>query len=342
MTEILFAFKTEKPVRFHRARYNGYAHSQSFVADFVPTGKRLELGDGVLFAHFPWKASETSSVSEGVTAAQPRLRSTWNSAAPSVGNLTLALLPSRPLIGSSLRRSGPTSSLFEWTHLFMNTDVLDLATLKQQIREQAHANRNAQPDKDDISRLIVARFMDLPEYAAARTVMFYVDVRSEVRTRNDLANALLSGKRIVVPYCVDGELELFHLESMDELELGMYRILEPRADLRSVPEKRIDVEELDLIMVPGVGFDRRGGRTGHGKGYYDKLLEHARLDTPLVALAFECQLFPEIPMQSHDMFMDKVVTEAAVYDGLGRRDLGEVSSLEDGELEARAIAVKPR
>jgi 5-formyltetrahydrofolate cyclo-ligase len=71
-------------------------------------------------------------------------------------------------------------------------------------------------------------------------------------------------------------------------------------------------------MVPGVAFDREGGRTGHGKGYYDKLLQHARPDAPLVALAFECQLFPEIPMQPHDIFMDAVVTEEAVYPGRGR------------------------
>ena len=61
-----------------------------------------------------------------------------------------------------------------------------------------------------------------------------------------------------------------------------------------------------------------GARTGHGKGYYDKLLDHARSDTPLVALAFECQMFDEIPMQVHDIYMDKVVTEARVYEGLGR------------------------
>jgi 5-formyltetrahydrofolate cyclo-ligase len=71
-------------------------------------------------------------------------------------------------------------------------------------------------------------------------------------------------------------------------------------------------------MVPGVAFDRRGARMGHGKGYYDKLLEHARPDTKLVALAFECQLFPEIPVQQHDIFMDKLITEAAVYQGRGR------------------------
>uniref|UniRef100_A0A7C4QTC7 5-formyltetrahydrofolate cyclo-ligase n=1 Tax=Schlesneria paludicola TaxID=360056 RepID=A0A7C4QTC7_9PLAN len=189
---------------------------------------------------------------------------------------------------------------------------------KQAIREQAHALRQAQPQKDELSRQIVARFMALPEYQAARTVLFYLDVRSEVRTRHSLPEALASGKRIVVPYCVDGELELFHLESTDELAVGMYKILEPRPELRTLAAKRVDVAALDLIMVPGVAFDRRGGRTGHGKGYYDKLLEHARRDTPLVGLAFECQLFDAIPMQPHDVFMDKVITETAVYQGRGR------------------------
>lgn len=201
----------------------------------------------------------------------------------------------------------------------MSQQLEDLQRLKTEIREQSHAARNAQPQKDELSQVIVERFVSLPEYQRAQTVMFYVDVRSEVRTRHYFATALTHGKRIVVPYCVDGELELFHLQSMDELSVGMYKILEPREDLRGVPEKRVEVEELDLIMVPGVAFDRRGGRTGHGKGYYDKLLEHCRPDTPLVALAFECQLFPEIPMQEHDIFMDKVVTESAVYEGRGRK-----------------------
>lgn len=190
--------------------------------------------------------------------------------------------------------------------------------LKTQIRTEAHERRRQQENKDELSAAIVEKFMQLPEYEAATTVMFYVDVRAEVRTRHALPKALGSGKRIVVPYCVDGLLELFHLENMDELETGMYRILEPRADLRNVAAKRPAVESLDLIMVPGVAFDREGGRTGHGKGYYDKLLEHAPAASPLVALAFECQMFPEIPMQDHDIFMDRVVTDSAIYDGRGR------------------------
>lgn len=191
--------------------------------------------------------------------------------------------------------------------------------LKPLIRAQAHANRNAQENKDELSQRIVGKFMALPEYHAAQTVLFYLDVRSEVRTRHSLAEALAGGKKIVVPFCVAGEvLELFHLESLDELSLGMYQILEPRPELRALPQKQVPVKEIDLIMVPGVAFDRRGGRTGHGKGYYDKLLERARPDTPLIALAFECQMFPEIPMQRHDVFMNAVITENAVYPGRGR------------------------
>jgi 5-formyltetrahydrofolate cyclo-ligase len=148
--------------------------------------------------------------------------------------------------------------------------------------------------------------------------MVYIDVRTEVRTRQALPALLARGKRIVVPYCVDKELELFLLEDMDELSIGMYKILEPKPELRDRPEKRVDVTEVDLIMVPGVAFDRQGARMGHGFGYYDKLLEHARSDAPLVALAFECQLFPEIPTQSHDIFMDKIITEQAIYPGKGR------------------------
>lgn len=196
--------------------------------------------------------------------------------------------------------------------------VSGLFELKTAIRKQAHENRREQPEKEVVSTKIVDRFMELPEYQSAKTVMFYVDVRDEVRTRQALPSALASGKRIVVPYCLDGELELFWLENMEELELGMYRILEPKNELRTVASKHLQPTDIDLVMVPGVAFDRNGGRTGHGKGYYDKLLQHARLDAPLIALAFECQMFEKIPAESHDIYMDKIVTENEVYIGKGR------------------------
>ncbi len=196
-------------------------------------------------------------------------------------------------------------------------ELTDVRQRKAAIRGQARANRVAQPDKDALSARIMARFMALPEYGAAATVMFYVDARSEVRTRQALPAALASGKRIVVPYCVNNELELFRLTSMDELSIGMYGIPEPKAELRALPGQKVEAAELDLVMVPGVAFDRRGARMGNGVGYYDRLLarvRRARPDARLVAVAFECQLFPEIPTQPHDIFMDAIVTEQATYD----------------------------
>jgi 5-formyltetrahydrofolate cyclo-ligase len=191
---------------------------------------------------------------------------------------------------------------------------------KAAIREQARKNRVAQPDKDAVSARICAAFMALPEYAAARTVMWYVDAASEVRTRHTLPEALKGGKRVVVPYCIveTNELELFRLEDVSELVEGAYKILEPKAELRGLPAKRVAPQELDLVMVPGTAFDLRGGRMGQGKGYYDRLLANARPDAPLVAVAFDCQVFDEIPVAAHDVFMDKVLTEARTITGRGR------------------------
>lgn len=208
-------------------------------------------------------------------------------------------------------------------HAMSDAPLTNLAEQKKAIREQAHAARNALADKDGLSRRIMDAFLALPQYKAAQTVMFYVDVRAEVRTRFALPAVLTHGKRMVVPWCNDqGELELFHLASMEELAVGMYKILEPRPELRGLAEKRLQPEDLDLVMVPGVAFDRTGARMGHGKGYYDKLLQHARPDAPLIALAFECQFFPAIPVGEHDIFMDKIISETAVYPGKGRTGRG--------------------
>jgi 5-formyltetrahydrofolate cyclo-ligase len=198
-----------------------------------------------------------------------------------------------------------------------------LVERKARLRRQAYDARNAQEGKDELSRVIVDRFRALPEYAAAGTVMWYLDVRSEVRTRHQVGAALEGGKRIVVPYCTVDEqgankLGLWRLAGMDELVVGKWKILEPPRERWGEPGKEAEPDELDLVMVPGVGFDRDGARMGNGQGYYDRLLHQVRPDAPLVALAFECQIFPELPVGPHDISMDKVVTEQAVYQGRGR------------------------
>jgi 5-formyltetrahydrofolate cyclo-ligase len=192
----------------------------------------------------------------------------------------------------------------------------DALRLKQDLRIEAAARRAKQPDADRVSREIFDRLVALPEYVKASTVMLYLDVRSEVRTCWFVPAAWEAGKRVVVPYCEDGEIELFHLHRFEELAPGMMDVLEPRPELRGDPQKAVLAAQLDLIVVPGLAFDRQGGRLGYGKGYYDKLLHQIRPDATKAGVCFECQVFPEIPLLPHDIRMDLVVTENAVYRAL--------------------------
>src|SRR4030095_5354369 len=104
-----------------------------------------------------------------------------------------------------------------------------------------------------------------------------------------------------------------------ELIVGKWKILEPPRDRWGEPGKEVAPAELDLVMVPGVGFSRAGGRMGNGQGYYDRLLATVRPDCRLIGLCYECQLFDDLVVSEHDVFMDQVVTEKEVYQGRGRR-----------------------
>ncbi len=195
---------------------------------------------------------------------------------------------------------------------------------KNKMRRQAYDARKAQENKDEISATICEKFIRLPEYQAASVAMWYIDCRSETRTKPHLQKEIeTSGKKIIVPYCTEDEngenkLGLWRLDDFDELIVGKWNILEPPRDRWGDPEKEVEPEALDLVMVPGVGFDRNGGRMGNGQGYYDRLLERVRPDCPLIAICYESQLFDEILVGPHDVFMDKVITEKDVYTGKGR------------------------
>jgi 5-formyltetrahydrofolate cyclo-ligase len=190
---------------------------------------------------------------------------------------------------------------------------MNLRTQKRQLRQQALANREAQQDREGLSRKIMGHFLALPAYQQARTVMLYVGIRSEVHTRAYVPEILASGRRVVVPYCQGDQLGLFQLHDLNELEQGGFGLWEPPLARREDTARQVDVKDLDLIGVPGLAFDRRGARLGHGKAYYDRLLHNVRPDAVLAGLAFECQIFPQVPMGKRDVFMDCVVTEREVY-----------------------------
>jgi len=199
----------------------------------------------------------------------------------------------------------------------------ELTNAKSVMRRAAYDARNARKNKDRASEAAVATLVQLPEYRAAGTALWYVDCRSEVRTRHALPAALASLKTIVVPYCtVDdfgtNQLGLWRIENMDELVVGNWKILEPPRSRWGEPGREFQPEQLDIVIVPGVAFSRDGGRMGNGQGYYDRLLDRVRPDCALVGLCYECQLFDNLIVGPHDVFMDKVVTEAATYQGQRR------------------------
>lgn len=195
--------------------------------------------------------------------------------------------------------------------------------LKIRQRRKAYDMRNEQIDKESLSRIICNQFIAQPIYRQAKTVMWYIHCRSEVRTQSALLGELATGKHVVIPYCTKDEqgqnkLGLWRLEDFAELVPGMWGILEPPKQRWGELGKEVAPERLDCVMVPGVAFDRNGGRLGNGAGYYDRLLKSVRADAVLIGVCFESQLVEQVVTEVHDVSMDIVMTEKTLYAGKGR------------------------
>ncbi|MCA9137381.1 MAG: 5-formyltetrahydrofolate cyclo-ligase [Planctomycetales bacterium] len=180
---------------------------------------------------------------------------------------------------------------------------------KEVVRRRAGEMRHRQEDKESISARIVQRLMSMPQYVAAETVMWYVDVRDEVRTRHALPVALADGKRVVIPYCLGKDLRLFHLHSPADLSPGAFGILEPCEELRRKDDRMVDPADVDWVAVPGVAFDVEGRRLGHGHGFYDRFLAGLSTQAVRVGVGFECQIVARVPTADHDVRMDWIVTQ---------------------------------
>ncbi len=155
------------------------------------------------------------------------------------------------------------------------------------------------------SREIEKRLFSLPEFKASRAILFFAAFKSEVETAPMIRNALASGKRVILPKVAGRELSLFEIRDFDnDVSLGLWNIPEPH---ETTPAR---VSDVDLIVVPGAAFDEQGNRVGYGAGFYDKLLASFR--GPTVAIAFEVQIVHSIPIDSHDVPVQKIVTEKRV------------------------------
>lgn len=155
------------------------------------------------------------------------------------------------------------------------------------------------------SREIEKRLFSLPEFQAARTVMFYASFRSEVETHDMIRQALAEGKRVVLPKVKGKDLALFEIRDFDrDVKPGKWDIPEPASG------KPVRQEKVAFIVVPGAAFDEHGNRLGYGAGFYDKLLTDYKGTS--AALAFELQIVSRVPADQHDVPVQKIVTEKRI------------------------------
>jgi len=161
-------------------------------------------------------------------------------------------------------------------------------------------------EREKKSAIISEKLLNLPGFAAARVVMFYVSREEEVDTRHMIREALRIGKNVVVPYSVIETHEIIpaRLDSERDLEKGPYGIDQPGSDaLRQVP-----IKEIDMVIVPGIAFDEENNRLGRGKGYYDRFLGRLDPRTATIGLGFDFQLVKEFPRDPHDLPVSMVIT----------------------------------
>ena len=186
---------------------------------------------------------------------------------------------------------------------------------KEEQRQKLLAVRNdlSALEVEQKSEIIKNKLFNRQEFNQSQTILIYVDFKNEVKTKSIIKNMLEQNKRVIVPITNSQEKKLYLSELKDfekELTPSTYGILEPKANYRRL----IEPEELDLIIAPGVGFDKKCNRIGYGGGYYDRLLASIP-QVPVIALAFIEQIVGEIKTSSYDQKVDEVITDQRIIIG---------------------------
>jgi 5-formyltetrahydrofolate cyclo-ligase len=180
--------------------------------------------------------------------------------------------------------------------------------MKHKIRHEIRHKIKAcsELEKSCKSAIIRRKLFSESEFKKARVVMFYVSLRDEVDTISMIDEAVKTGKRVCVPVILREDKRLIAGEIKDrvkDLEKQHFGIFQPRAGhVREVP-----LEDIDLVIVPGVAFDKDNVRLGRGHGYYDRFLSSLPQSTKTIGLAFDFQLVESLPKDSHDIPVSKTI-----------------------------------
>jgi len=189
----------------------------------------------------------------------------------------------------------------------------EIQIVKNQIREEI-AEKFAALSANEIAektKAIENRLFDFANFLESKIALLYVNNKHEVLTGNILKRAYIYNKIVVLPvYNTENfEMELKKVDNLEkDLNPGPRDILQPDESRCKV----VPIDKIDIAIIPAVALDEKGGRIGSGKGYYDRLLPRLAITTRKVALAFEEQIIPQVPIESHDKHVDIIITENRV------------------------------
>jgi 5-formyltetrahydrofolate cyclo-ligase len=177
--------------------------------------------------------------------------------------------------------------------------------LKNQIRQRMKARLASLTPEEYLSynSAIKQRFFELPVVKYSHKVMIYYAINQEVETISMINSILAEGKIVALPTCMpEKNLRAGMIGNLDELVPGLFGLSEP--DHTTL---EIKPQDFDLIIIPGLAFDKRGFRLGHGAGYYDRFL--AKTDAFKLGLGYGFQLVDELPINPHDIPVDAILTD---------------------------------
>jgi 5-formyltetrahydrofolate cyclo-ligase len=179
---------------------------------------------------------------------------------------------------------------------------------KKRLREKIQKLRDSIPPevRNKKSRVIADKFLGSCYYDGSEIMLAYYPFRSEIDTSHIIKRAITDKKKIILPRVHKKELSLYYIQNPpQQLETGSYGIMEP-VEGKCEPAR---LSEVELVIVPGVAFDRGLNRLGYGGGFYDRLLNRLNPAVKKVALCFNLQLVSKIPVSKKDIKVDVIITE---------------------------------
>lgn len=187
-----------------------------------------------------------------------------------------------------------------------------IVLFKRKLRKEIREKRDSISIKDrkKRSKIIAEKFFDTVFYNYSNNILVYYPFGSEIDTTIIIRQALENNKRIILPKVYSRELKLYYVNKLSEqLERGKYGILEPISSFCRPAE----IKDIDLAVVPGLGFDKDLNRLGYGKGFFDRLLTLIPEEVKKIALCFDVQVVESIPVSEYDIKIDFLITESKTY-----------------------------